>query len=127
MSDALLTLQNVHVAFPAKKNWRGKVTERVHALNGLDIQVRQGETLGIVGESGCGKSTLAKLLMGMLSPTTGQLDLATAAGGGRGTSHANGLSGSALVTGSPPAGLAYHDRTGLDSVTRVRKNATRPG
>ncbi|MBC0856031.1 peptide/nickel transport system ATP-binding protein [Pantoea sp. PNA 14-12] len=83
MSDALLTLQNVHVAFPAKKNWRGKVTERVHALNGLDIQVRQGETLGIVGESGCGKSTLAKLLMGMLSPTTGQLDLATAAGGGR--------------------------------------------
>ncbi|WP_394564405.1 peptide ABC transporter ATP-binding protein [Pantoea sp. SGAir0180] len=83
MSDALLTLQNVHVAFPANKNWRGKVTERVHALNGLDIQVRQGETLGIVGESGCGKSTLAKLLMGMLSPTTGQLDLATAAGGGR--------------------------------------------
>ncbi len=126
MSDALLTLQNVHVAFPAKKNWRGKVTERVHALNGLDIQVRQGETLGIVGESGCGKSTLAKLLMGMLSPTTGQLDLATAAGGGQ-ERRMQMVFQDPLVTGSPPAGLAYHDRTGLDSVTRVRKNATRPG
>ncbi|WP_210487944.1 ABC transporter ATP-binding protein [Pantoea ananatis] len=84
MSDALLTLQNVHVTFPAKKNWRGKVTEQVHALNGLDMEVRQGETLGIVGESGCGKSTLAKLLMGMLSPTSGQLELATAPADNRG-------------------------------------------
>ncbi|EMH4162418.1 ATP-binding cassette domain-containing protein [Pluralibacter gergoviae] len=76
MSDALLELRDVHVNFPAKANWRGKVTERVHALNGLDMIVKQGETLGVVGESGCGKSTLAKLLMGMLKPTTGQLELA---------------------------------------------------
>jgi ABC-type glutathione transport system ATPase component len=69
MSDFLLALQDVHVNFPARKNWLGKVTERVHALNGLDLQIRQGETLGIVGESGCGKSTLAQLLMGMLKPS----------------------------------------------------------
>lgn len=43
----------------------------MHALNGLDLQIRQGETLGIVGESGCGKSTLAQLLMGMLKPSQG--------------------------------------------------------
>lgn len=72
MSDILLALQDVHVNFPARKNWLGKVTERVHALNGMDLQIRQGETLGIVGESGCGKSTLAQLLMGMLKPTQGQ-------------------------------------------------------
>jgi peptide/nickel transport system ATP-binding protein len=35
------------------------------------LQIRRGETLGIVGESGCGKSTLAQLLMGMLKPSTG--------------------------------------------------------
>lgn len=71
MSEFLLALQDVHVSFPACKNWLGKVTERVHALNGLDLQIRQGETLGIVGESGCGKSTLAQLLMGMLQPSQG--------------------------------------------------------
>ena len=71
MSDFLLARQDVHVNFPARKNWLGKVTERVHALNGLDLQIRQGETLGIVGESGCGKSTLAQLLMGMLKPSQG--------------------------------------------------------
>ncbi|EHD23665.1 MULTISPECIES: ABC transporter ATP-binding protein [Brenneria] len=71
MSDILLELQDVHVNFPARKNWRGKITEQVHALNGLDLQIVRGETLGIVGESGCGKSTLAQLLMGMLKPAAG--------------------------------------------------------
>ncbi|MGS3466640.1 oligopeptide/dipeptide ABC transporter ATP-binding protein [Citrobacter farmeri] len=72
MSETLLALQDVHVNFPAKKNWLGRVTGRVHALNGMDLQIRRGETLGIVGESGCGKSTLAQLLMGMLKPNQGQ-------------------------------------------------------
>lgn len=76
MSEPLLELTDVHVNFPARTNWLGKVTERVHALNGLDMVVRRGETLGIVGESGCGKSTLAKLLMGMLKPTSGRCELA---------------------------------------------------
>ncbi|MDM2746646.1 ABC transporter ATP-binding protein [Citrobacter sp. Cu231] len=84
MSDLLLDLQDVHVNFPARKNWLGKVTERVHALNGLDLQIRQGETLGIVGESGCGKSTLAQLLMGMLKPSKGNY-------GRRGDTQHNGM------------------------------------
>ena len=72
MSEVLLELNRVHVNFPARKNWRGRVTEQVHALNGLDLQIKRGETLGVVGESGCGKSTLAQLLMGMLKPSTGE-------------------------------------------------------
>jgi len=71
MSDILLELNSVHVNFTARKNWLGRITEQVHALNGLDLQLHRGETLGIVGESGCGKSTLAQLLMGMLKPSTG--------------------------------------------------------
>ena len=72
MSDTLLTLRDVHINFPVRKNWLGKTTEHVHAINGIDLQIRRGETLGIVGESGCGKSTLAQLLMGMLQPSHGQ-------------------------------------------------------
>ena len=83
MSEMLLKLNDVHLNFPARKNWRGKVVERVYALNGLDITAYRGETLGIVGESGCGKSTLAKLLMGMLKPSHGQFERATTSGSGR--------------------------------------------
>lgn len=81
MSDVLLELDSVHVNFAARKNWLGRVTEQVHALNGLDLQIRRGETLGIVGESGCGKSTLAQLLMGMLKPSIGACQRAHHAGG----------------------------------------------
>ena len=70
MSDTLLTLRDVHINFPARKNWLGKTTEHVHAINGIDLQIRRGETLGIVGESGCGKSTLAQLLIFVRSIST---------------------------------------------------------
>lgn len=45
MSDILLSLRDVHITFPARKNWLGRVTERVHALNGMDLQIRQEKRL----------------------------------------------------------------------------------
>lgn len=44
-----------------------------HAVDGVSFSVREGETLGIVGESGCGKSTVAKLVLGLVPPTGGQI------------------------------------------------------
>ncbi|MEQ9048340.1 MAG: ATP-binding cassette domain-containing protein, partial [Sneathiellaceae bacterium] len=46
-----------------------------HALNGVDLLVRPGESLGIVGESGCGKSTLARLVMAIDRPTAGRVEV----------------------------------------------------
>lgn len=80
--EPLLELRDVRLRFPAGYNWRGKPTEYVHALNGLDLNIMRGETLGIVGESGCGKSTLAQLLIGLLKPSSGELLHDRASGGG---------------------------------------------
>jgi peptide/nickel transport system ATP-binding protein len=56
----------------------------LHALRGIDLAVRKGETLGLVGESGCGKSTLARLILGIEGPTSGNVTLAGKPVGGYG-------------------------------------------
>ncbi|MGB6242936.1 MAG: ABC transporter ATP-binding protein [Castellaniella sp.] len=71
--DSVLDIRDVSVHFPVVRDWRGRVLQSAHALNGIDLQIRRGEAFGIVGESGCGKSTLAQVLMGLLPPTDGSV------------------------------------------------------
>ncbi|MFO7530259.1 MAG: ATP-binding cassette domain-containing protein [Marinobacter sp.] len=47
--------------------------EAVHAINGVDLEVQKGEALCVVGESGCGKSTVARTVMGLISPSAGEI------------------------------------------------------
>ncbi len=72
--DTLVRLDRVVKHFPIKQGiiFQRKVG-RVHAVDGVDLEVRRGETLGIVGETGCGKSTLARCVTGLHPITSGNV------------------------------------------------------
>jgi oligopeptide/dipeptide ABC transporter ATP-binding protein len=72
---ALMEARGVTRRFGGGRSLLGKVKPAVHAVQGVSFDLRQGETLGIVGESGCGKSTLAKLLVGLQRPSEGEVML----------------------------------------------------
>ena len=67
--DALLRVENLHVEFPV-----GRTGLKVHAVSDVSVDVRRGETLGLVGESGCGKSTTGKAIMQIERATSGTIE-----------------------------------------------------
>ena len=70
--DVLVDVQDLKVHFPIT---RGVIFDRVvghvYAVDGVDLQIRRGETYGLVGESGCGKSTLGRAILHLEPPTAG--------------------------------------------------------
>ncbi|POF29662.1 ABC transporter ATP-binding protein [Roseibium marinum] len=71
--DTLLGIEDVERVFGGGRKLFGGDKPAVHAVQGLTLNVRRGETLGVVGESGCGKSTLARLVVGLDLPTSGTI------------------------------------------------------
>ncbi|WP_412033285.1 ABC transporter ATP-binding protein (plasmid) [Nitratireductor aquimarinus] len=73
-SQALLTVRGLRKRFNLSSDgWLSKEEKYLHAVNGVDFEVHEGETFGIVGESGCGKSTLGNMIMNLLEPSAGQI------------------------------------------------------
>ena len=70
----LLEVRDLVVHFPVRRRTLfGGHDEVVRAVDGVDMTIRWGETLGLVGESGCGKSTLGRAVVGLYRPTAGQV------------------------------------------------------
>ncbi len=71
MTDFLIQAEDLKVHFPIKKGILSRTAGYVYAVDGVDFELRKGETLGIVGESGCGKSTAGLATMRLIEPTGG--------------------------------------------------------
>ena len=71
--ETLFEVRNLSVEHVATRGFLGRRRQRIRVLEGFDLRIHRGETLGVVGESGCGKTTLAHGLARFLRPTTGEL------------------------------------------------------
>ena len=75
---ALVQAHDLAKSFDVSPPWLNRVLERkprvlLKAVDGVSLEIRRGETVGLVGESGCGKSTVARLIVGLYTPSRGRI------------------------------------------------------
>jgi oligopeptide/dipeptide ABC transporter ATP-binding protein len=71
--ETLLTIDDLEIHFPIKKGVFSRTVGYVYAVNGVSLNLGQGETLGLVGESGCGKTTTGLAILRLVEPTGGNV------------------------------------------------------
>lgn len=74
-NSTLVDVKGLKVHFPIKGGLLGRAVAHVKAVDGVDLFIKRGETLGLVGESGCGKSTTGRAILQLIKPTSGSVKL----------------------------------------------------
>ena len=69
----ILEVRGLAKTFPVRAGALQRKVGEVRAVDGIDFEVRRGETLGLVGESGCGKTTVGRLILRLIEPTAGSI------------------------------------------------------
>jgi peptide/nickel transport system ATP-binding protein/oligopeptide transport system ATP-binding protein len=69
----LVEVRGLIKRFPVKGGILQRTVTEVRAVDGVDLEIKRGETLGLVGESGCGKTTVGRLILRLIEPTAGQI------------------------------------------------------
>lgn len=72
-SSDLVVLRGIRKHYPVTRGLLQKTVSTIKAVDGIDIAIRKGETLGLVGESGCGKSTMGRVILRLEEPTEGDV------------------------------------------------------
>ena len=72
----MLSVEGLKTHFPVRKGMLSRIAGYVYAVDGVSFSIREGETLGLVGESGCGKSTVGKTILKLIEPTAGRVRVA---------------------------------------------------
>lgn len=74
-TSTLLEIRNLSKLFPVEEGVFSRAENFVHAVDGIDLDIEVGESVGLVGESGCGKTTTGKLLTRLIDPTDGAIKM----------------------------------------------------
>ena len=71
--EVIIKLENLKTHFPVRKGVFRRTVGHIKAVDGVDLEIYRGETLGLVGESGCGKTTLGKSILQLVESTDGKI------------------------------------------------------